>query len=123
MSDSPQTMDEDDYTKPGVYSATGRKTYKLNLDEERPGFSAIWLISFTDLMGITLTFFVLLFTMSGTGKKEISPGQTDETFKEMSKFSGASEFGGPVDSISLNKIDFNKALELGYLKSVLEALK
>lgn len=122
MSETSQVMDEDDYTKPGDYSGSARKPYKTGYEGERPGFSATWLISFTDLMGITLTFFVLLFTMSGTAKKDIPPGQTNEAFKEMSKFSGASGFGGPTDSVSLNKIDFNRALEPGYLKSVLEAM-
>ncbi len=122
MTDLPPPIDEDigAYPAPVPHKYGARAAYKVNFEPPHQKFSAIWLISFTDLMGITLTFFVLLFTMSGLATQEMPPLESEQTIKEESKFAGAAQQAGPEDAISLNKIDFNQSLDLGYLKSVLE---
>lgn len=97
-------------------------SYKKNYSEEVSGYSVVWLTSFTDIMGLMLTFFVLLFAMSEIDRKEVAPNLDGQPLQEMSKFVGPPDNAGPVDSISLNRMDFNKSLDLGYLKSVLESL-
>lgn len=122
MSDIPEPIGDDigGYAAPVPHKYAPKAQYKVNFDGPKPKFSAIWLISFTDLMGITLTFFVLLFTMSGLAKKDVPVAEDPKAAQEASKYTGPSEKAGPEDAISLNKIDFNQSLDLGYLKSVLD---
>ena len=124
MTDTPEVLDEvvGGYAPPVKEGYAPKAGYKLDYAGPAQKFSAIWLISFTDLMGITLTFFVLLFTMSGLSKRDAPIGQEPNVSQEASKYAGASENAGPEDSISLNKIDFNQSLNLGYLKSVLDEM-
>lgn len=97
--------------------------YKLSYNDDSSKASPIWLISFTDLMGIILTVFVLMYTMSsqtivGTSANpdEIKPLQ------DRGQAAGAPENPGPLDAISLNKIDFNRSVDLGYLYDVLQTM-
>ncbi len=124
MSDIPEVIDEvmGGYAPAATETYAPKPGYKINFDPPKQKFSAIWLISFTDLMGITLTFFVLLFTMSGMSKKDAPVGQERNVTQEASKYAGASENAGPEDAISINKVDFNESLNLGYLKSVLDEM-
>lgn len=81
----------------------------------------LWLITFTDVMALMLTFFVLLYSMS-------SP--TEESWEEMSKglsqklnaFNAADYRAGTQDVISLDKINTSRALNVGYVKVVLGRL-
>ncbi len=133
MNDIPQVVDQGaaDVVIADIPAATmsgtlARPHYKLNFTEGPHVGVPIWLISMTDLMGIVLTFFVLLFTMSSqttpetwSAKKESQNGAASA---EMNAAMGAAGQAGDKDTISLNKIDFNQSLNLSYLKSVLETL-
>lgn len=93
---------------------------KIKEQEPKAG-SSVWLISFTDVMALMLTFFVLLFSMS---RPDI------ESFKDLSEaiknqlksYYGKALNRGFQDTISLEKVDFNRALNLNYLKSLIETL-
>ena len=83
--------------------------------------SQIWLVSFTDVMALMLTFFVLLFSMAEPSEKDWSE-MTTALQKEFNKFYGAAHYRGLQDSISLDKIDLKEALDLNYVASLLSEL-
>ena len=91
----------------------GRRAY----DSE--GKSAIWLISFTDVMALMLTFFVLLFAMSHP-KEEEWTGIAEEVQKQFSKFKGMQLNIGPRDSVNIQKINLGDAHSLSYIKTLSE---
>ncbi len=83
--------------------------------------SFLWLITFTDIIGLMLTFFVLMYSMSVT---------SEEAFEEVSS-SMQSEFNtvygaaydlAPMDTISLEKVDFKQALDIPYLNVLMESV-
>jgi chemotaxis protein MotB len=84
------------------------------------GSSKVWLISFTDILALMLTFFVMLFAMS---EPEILPIISSDAISsprlEQNQKLGATEYQGQVDSINLNRVGFNRALDLGYLKNII----
>lgn len=114
----------DDYNAPGVVYAAGLG--RINYAEPPPRHNkVIWLISFTDLMGIILTFFVLLFTMSENALDKRVFEQLDEfaqTVKQTNELAGNKEEDGSLKTIKLNKIDYNAALDLGYIKDIFDGL-
>ncbi len=80
--------------------------------------TSLWLITFTDVMALMLTFFVLLYSMSVPEEddwKNITKGLQNQFTKTYSAESNE----GPQDTISIEKIDFSKAQSLTYLNSVL----
>ena len=81
----------------------------------------IWLISFTDVMALMLTFFVLLFSMTEPTKQDWSE-VTAAMKAEFNKFYGAMQRRGPQDAININKIDFDRALNIDYLAALLESV-
>lgn len=81
----------------------------------------LWLITFTDTMALMLTFFVLLYAMSSPQEEkwvEISAGLTNRFKLE----DPAPYKSGTQDSISLDKIQKNKALKLDYVKTLVANL-
>ena len=80
--------------------------------------SSMWLLSFTDITGLMLTFFVMLFSMS-------SPNR--DTWSEMAVSLGA-EFNTQTGGVGkaginahqeMNRIREGRGLDLGYLSAVL----
>lgn len=74
----------------------------------------VWLVTFTDVMGLMLTFFVLMFAMRAPEPR------TFETLTAgfQSRIGQVFEFrqgAGPFDTIDLGRVDFNRALDLDYL--------
>lgn len=80
-----------------------------------------WVLTFTDVMGLMLTFFVLLFSMTETSKQKWQE-MTSAMQSEFNRHYGAAQNRGPVESISLNKIDFDQALDIPYLNVLLESV-
>jgi chemotaxis protein MotB len=83
--------------------------------------SSAWLVSFTDVMALMLTFFVLLFAMSKPEAKswsEISSALQNE----FNKFYGPMLNRGMQDSVNLDKVNFNQALNLNYLHALIESV-
>lgn len=83
--------------------------------------SHVWLISFTDVMALMLTFFVLLFSMSVPTKENWSD-ITAAMNSEFNKFYGAVAQRGPQDSINIDRINFNRALNIGYLAALMDTV-
>ncbi len=90
-------------------------------DHEGGGGASTWLISFTDVMALMLTFFVLLFAMSNP-KQEEWEDFTRQIQENFNRFEGAIENRGAEDAINIEKINFSQALNLNYLRVLIENL-
>lgn len=86
-----------------------------------PAASNVWLISFTDIMALMLTFFVLLFSMSEPEKDDWSK-VAHVLQVEFNKFEGPNAFRNIYDALNVRKIGYDKALDLSYLKLLMERL-
>lgn len=82
--------------------------------------SPLWLITFTDIMALMLTFFVLLYSMS-VPEVEQWEEVTSSINKGFSKFYSPEQFAGSQDTISIEKVDRSEALNLNYLGGLIEA--
>lgn len=82
--------------------------------------SNIWLMSFTDVMALMLTFFVLLFAMSHP-KKEEWEDFSREIKQQFSKFYGMASNPGIQDgTININKVNFEEARDLRFIHQLLQ---
>ncbi|MCB1651070.1 MAG: OmpA family protein [Alphaproteobacteria bacterium] len=80
--------------------------------------SSLWLITFTDIMALMLTFFVLLFSMSEPSEEawdEITTGLNSH----FAQYQSPQWYEGGQDEIDIEKLDLSEALNLGYLRSVI----
>lgn len=82
---------------------------------------SMWLISFTDVMALMLTFFVLLFAMSNP-KQEDWEKLTENIQQNFNRFYGQDLNRGREDSINISKINFSQALDLKYLQALIDNL-
>lgn len=94
------------------------RRYNRRMGDQSSGGSSMWLVSFTDVMALMLTFFVLLFAMSNP-KKEAWEDFTQNVQKNFNKFYGQTANRGVEDAININKINFSQALDLKYLKALM----
>ena len=81
----------------------------------------LWLITFTDVMALMLTFFVLLYSMSTLKEDKWEDVSRALTYKQ-NDFDASAFNAGSQDVISLDKIDKRKALDLGYIKTLISGL-
>lgn len=81
----------------------------------------LWLITFTDIMALMLTFFVLLYSMS-VPLEEDWEEFTSAMNKGLSKFQSPEWYQGPQDTVNIDKLDFSRALDLDYLESLVREL-
>ena len=81
----------------------------------------LWLITFTDVMALMLTFFVLLYSMSVPVEEkwqEIS----DSLSSKFNKTESRPHNAGSQDVLSIDRIDTSRALSLAYLKTLVNNL-
>ncbi len=78
----------------------------------------LWLITFTDVMALMLTFFVLLYSMSAPQEEEWNE-ITNGLQNQFTKTFAAEMQSGAQDAVNIDKIDFSKAQSLSYLESVI----
>lgn len=92
-----------------------RKDYSISTERSGP---PMWLISFTDVMALMLTFFVLLYSMSEPDpeKFEFKIGVT--AFGEATFTGSRQNQAGSDEGPSLNRVDYNLAEDLDYLKAL-----
>lgn len=100
------------------YSFQGYSKYVQEIDpiEEE---AKLWLITITDVVALMLTFFVLTYAMSVPEEekwKELSASLSSEFTQTHTKPYNA----GPLDTISIDKIDLSRALSLPYLRSLID---
>lgn len=79
----------------------------------------LWLVTFTDVMALMLTFFVLLYAMSETPEEswnKIAYGVSTE----LNQFDAKQFNAGSQDVINIDKISTNSGLNIMYMKRLLE---
>ncbi|MFK7838836.1 MAG: flagellar motor protein MotB [Bdellovibrionales bacterium] len=96
--------------------AADKKTKKT---EDEKVETPLWLITFTDIMALMLTFFVLLYSMSVPEVKKWEDLSTSIN-EGFSKFYSPQKFAGAQDTLSIDKIDRTQALNLNYLRDLIE---
>jgi chemotaxis protein MotB len=94
-----------------------RRTGDIPPDEP----SLLWLITFTDIMGLMLTFFVMMFAMSTPEEKPFAE-MTSALQSEFNRFYGRILNAGPEDSIDISRIDYDRALDIKYLEALMRSL-
>lgn len=80
----------------------------------------LWLITFTDTIGLMLTFFVMLYAMSAPNPKmyeDVTSSLSGDNSRKYSK----PYFNGPEDTITIDKIRTSKALDLSYLRAMISS--
>ncbi|MFP4312714.1 MAG: flagellar motor protein MotB [Alphaproteobacteria bacterium] len=92
------------------------KRYASHCDEEE-AIAPLWLITFTDVMALMLTFFVLLYSMAMPEVEKWSE-LTAAVNRNFGKSYAPVFNEGSRESISIDKISTTRALDLGYLESV-----
>lgn len=100
-------------------SYVGPASFSALYDEDEDGGVPLWLISFTDIMALMLTFFVLLYSMAVPDAKQweemihaVEEGITvQKTLKAQA---------GKQQEISIDKIETQRALDLNYLQNILQ---
>lgn len=97
------------------------RRFNRRMGDNEGSSSSMWLISFTDVMALMLTFFVLLFAMSNP-KQEEWDDFTKQIQDNFNRFQGAEENRGAEDAINIEKINFSQALNLNYLRVLMENL-
>ncbi len=97
------------------------RRYRRRRDESGGGdegaSAPVWLVTFTDIMGLMLTFFVLMFAMRSPEPRTFETlvtGLQNQVFKILD----TREKTGPFDTIDLGRVDFNRALDLDYLEAL-----
>ncbi len=120
INETPEQEPEEQIEKPPVQVPEVMASITRAPDDDQSTVP-LWLITFTDTMALMLTFFVLLYAMSSPQEEkwiEISAGLTNR-FKVADP---APYKSGTQDSISIDKIQKNKALKLDYVKTLVANL-
>lgn len=101
--------------------STMPRRFTRRVGDQASSSSNLWLVSFTDVMALMLTFFVLLFAMSNP-KKEDWNKLTNNIQESFNRFYGQQLNRGSEEAINISKIDFGRALDLNYLRALIENL-
>lgn len=110
----------------GIGKAVRRKKTELEtspyiqrLGEPEEEEVKLWLITFTDVIALMLTFFVMLYSMSVPEEdkwEEISTAISSQFVKKYA----LPDRPGPQETINIAKIDLTRALSLPYLESLIK---
>lgn len=102
-----------------VRPVNGRR-YGRRAEDHKSG-SPIWMVTFTDVMGLMLTFFVMMYAMS-TPKEEQWESLTETIQTNFNKYYGKVQNRGFQETLSIERIDYSRALDLNYLRALMAAL-
>ena len=79
----------------------------------------VWLTTFTDMIALMLTFFVMTYAMSEP-KREAFDKMRSKAQVESSKFEGPPLEAGELDAITLGRLSVERSLDLDYLQALFE---
>lgn len=106
------------WDKTGLIGALGGAEYGKP-SEDQPE-APLWLLTFTDIMALMLTFFVLLYSMS-VPRVDLWEDLTREASRAITFEEAMARFSGENVDLSIEKISSNRALDLTYLSRLLTA--
>ncbi len=87
-------------------------------DEPRANYT--WLVTFTDVMGLMLTFFVMMFAMAEPQNQEYDR-ITSALRTEMGRVYGERANTGTEENIDLARVNYNRALDVRYLEELIRS--
>lgn len=116
----PHLHSDHTYTSAAKSHYKGRR-YGRRKDDHHDGESRIWIITFTDIMGLMLTFFVMLYAMSYPREEEWNE-LTNTIQSNFNKYYGQVEERGFQETISIDKVDYSRALDLHYLRALIAGM-
>jgi len=121
MRKNKQTEEDIESATPANYSprlmAAGRGITGNALPRDQ---TSVWLVTFTDMMALMLTFFVLLYAMSAPEEEQWSE-MTSALHGELREFEMPKWYSGEQDSVDIRKVSISNGLNLDYIKSLLDA--
>lgn len=79
----------------------------------------VWLTTFTDMIALMLTFFVMTYAMSEPRQEEFDKMRY-EVQAGASKFEGPPFEAGELDTITLSRLNVEQSLDLDYLQALFE---
>ncbi|MCB1563074.1 MAG: hypothetical protein KDJ75_05805 [Alphaproteobacteria bacterium] len=91
---------------------------RKQVEEDQP--APLWLITFTDIMALMLTFFVLLYSMAVPEEDRWSE-MTAAMKRQFGEYYEPDMRAGALDTIDINKILVSDALDLNYLSTIMSA--
>lgn len=106
------------------FSEGGQENHGFDVtkaSDEQGNSPPLWLITFTDVMALMLTFFVLLYSMA-VPEEDLWTEMTSALNSEIGQFYSQEWEEGNQESINIDKIDNTKALNLDYLESIVREL-
>lgn len=90
----------------------------IRKDDSGQASVPLWLITFTDVMALMLTFFVLLYAMSVPEEDKWNDLSASLALKP-EKFDAKAFNAGGQDVIDIEKVSTQRALDLGYLQTLI----
>ena len=102
------------------YSYQSQKYAKTAVSpEEESSKTTVWLVSFTDVVALMLTFFVLIFSMSSPAVDTLNE-QVSVMQKNSNTEMGAPGYAGSMAQLELSREIKSSALSLSYPESLLQ---
>ena len=101
---------------PQVFNMFGQASGSKD-EGDSAGAPALWLITFTDVMALMLTFFVMLYSMA-VPEEEKWEDMTSAMTEGFRQFESPKWYQGAQDTINIDKLDFSRALNLNYLNAL-----
>jgi chemotaxis protein MotB len=108
----------------GISAGQQQRRWHRRLEDvgsEEDAKVAIWMITFTDVMGLMLTFFVMLFALSEPEEQTWAEASSALN-SEFNRYQGQTFTPGPVEALNLDRIDFDRALDIPYLEGLMEVI-
>lgn len=99
-----------------VYAQSRRRRVVDNGDDGKP---PLWLLTFGDIMALMLTFFVLFYSMAVPEEEKWDQMTTGLT-QGVSTQKAPKWNSGGQDSVNIQKLSLNKALDLAYLQGLVQ---
>ena len=90
---------------------------KDNANRAETSSPPTWLISFTDVIALMLTFFVLLYAMSSP-VEETFEKKVGITTQNKAEYAGVGKNAGNDEGLNINRLDFNLAEDLQYIEAL-----
>lgn len=87
-------------------------------DEPRANYS--WLVTFTDVMGLMLTFFVMMFSMAEPQGQDYDK-MTAALRSELGRSYDERSYTGTTENVDLARVNFGRALDVRYLETLIRS--